>query len=404
MAHVRSRCSSCSGWASARAVLLVAQFKPKGPPALPGNQVDAFLAAWSKGDTAAMAALPRPPSRRSRDHRDLTRGRGARQPRALHAHGLDAATRTAAAPPRSTTRSVDLAGLRVVRLRRRAPARAREAAEADGLAGRVEALRPLSGPRGGPAPDVRTDVAGAGVDHRLRRNAPRRPAGDRDDRARARPHHAHAPPHQAAAAHARRHDAERDRRRAARARREARTTSSRSRPCPYDARYAHGAAPASSRRSPACSSSTAAASSPPSSLLGAQLIGSVGEITEEQSEAARAAVSRRRPRRARVVSQAAFESRLAGSPSGTVTIVAGTKTVRTVKSFAGPRAAVGVDHHRSARSSTAAEHRARRRDAARRARRRSTRRPARSGPSSPSPTAASTAPSTARTRRARRSR
>ncbi len=72
----------------------------------------------------------------------------------------------------------------------------------------------------------------------------------------------------------------------------------------------------------------------PAGVLGSQLIGNVGEITAERLKELGAPY-----RVGDVVGlgglQKAFEERLAGKPSGTVTILNGTKTVRTVKQFPG---------------------------------------------------------------------
>jgi hypothetical protein len=71
-----------------------------------------------------------------------------------------------------------------------------------------------------------------------------------------------------------------------------------------------------------------------SSLLGAQLIGSVGEITAERLKQLGPPY-----RVGDTVGlsglQAAYETRLAGSPTGKVVVAAGTKVVRTVKAFPG---------------------------------------------------------------------
>ena len=83
----------------------------------------------------------------------------------------------------------------------------------------------------------------------------------------------------------------------------------------------------------------------PSGVLGAQLLGNVGEITAERLKQLGPPY-----RVGDLVGlgglQQAFETRLAGRPTGTVTIVQGAKTLRTVKQFPGQvpqRVAVTID-------------------------------------------------------------
>ena len=180
-----------------------------------------------------MAALLDDAAARPRDDRDLAREVGAGQHRALHAARASSATKDAARP-RPIAPTSTLAGfgpfdwngtLDFVRVKQ--PKADASGASVGSPAISIPGSQPVS------ASTFNDAVADARADRRGRRIAPRRVAGDRADRARARSHHQDAcrtikKLHEVA----RRHRSRDDRRRAARARRAAELLRRRSRPSP----------------------------------------------------------------------------------------------------------------------------------------------------------------------------
>ena len=123
--------------------------------------------------------------------RDLAREVGAGEPARSTRARASSATRTAAARPRRTRAHVDVAGFGPVEWNGTLAPRAGQAAEGDAVwRSTWQPERSLSRAcRRASTSTFNRVVADARADHRGRRIVPRRVAGDREDRARARSHH-----------------------------------------------------------------------------------------------------------------------------------------------------------------------------------------------------------------------
>ena len=142
----------------------------------------------------------RPAARRPRDRRDVARDVGAREHGATTRAPALARDETDGGATATYHAHVDARRLRAGRVGRHAPARARQAAEANGLADPVAARRSLPGPRG------RASTSRSNARGRRARRSSRADgsflaglADDREDRARTRSHHEEPPADQEAA-------------------------------------------------------------------------------------------------------------------------------------------------------------------------------------------------------------